>query len=76
VVGNDEWNTLAFAFDLSPRELDVLRNVACGGTEKETAALLGLSRHTVRHYARRLYAKLRVASRDELSMHIETSKDK
>jgi hypothetical protein len=34
-VDDDEWNRLAFAFDLSPRELDVLRNVAWGGTEKE-----------------------------------------
>lgn len=48
---------------LSLREIEVLRLVARGHTLEEVARSLGLSRHTVRTFVRRLYAKLQVNTR-------------
>lgn len=49
--------------DLSSREVEVLRLVARGHTLDEVARTLSLSRHTVRTFVRRLYAKLQVSTR-------------
>jgi LuxR family maltose regulon positive regulatory protein len=49
--------------NLSPRELDVLRMIAEGLTDREMAAQLGLSDHTVHRHASNLLAKLGVSSR-------------
>jgi ATP/maltotriose-dependent transcriptional regulator MalT len=48
---------------LTPRELEVLRLVACGQTNKEIAAELVLSRRTVDRHVSNIFAKLRVSSR-------------
>ena len=48
---------------LSEREAEVLRRVARGHTLDEVAQALGLTRHTVRSYVRRIYSKLQVKSR-------------
>ena len=48
---------------LSQREIEVLRLVARGHTLEEVARTLSLSRHTVRTFVRRLYAKLQVTTR-------------
>lgn len=48
---------------LSAREVEVLRLVARGHTLDEVARALALSRHTVRTFVRRLYAKLQVNTR-------------
>ena len=48
---------------LSARESEVLRLVARGHTLEEVARALSLSRHTVRTFVRRLYAKLQVSTR-------------
>ena len=48
---------------LSAREIEVLRLVARGHTLEEVARTLSLSRHTVRTFVRRLYAKLQVSTR-------------
>lgn len=45
---------------LSSRETDVLRMVARGHTLDEVARALGVTRHTVRTFVRRIYAKLQV----------------
>lgn len=50
---------------LSARETEVLRLVARGHTLDEVAQALGVSRHTVRSFVRRLYAKLQVKTRVE-----------
>lgn len=51
---------------LSPRELDVLRQVARGLTNREIADLLFLSVKTVESYRARLMGKLRLKSRADL----------
>src|ERR1700687_3982131 len=51
---------------LSKREMDVVRSLAEGLTNREIAQRLGLSQHTIKNYLFRVYDKLGVASRLEL----------
>lgn len=48
---------------LSRRELDVLRHLAAGLSNPEVAAMLNLSRHTVKQHTCTLYRKLEVRNR-------------
>ncbi len=49
--------------DLTEREVDVLRELAHGKTNKEIATALGISARTVQHHTINLYAKLDVSTR-------------
>ena len=51
---------------LSEREMDVVRSLAEGLTNREIAERLGLSQHTIKNYLFRVYDKLGVSSRLEL----------
>jgi two-component system, NarL family, nitrate/nitrite response regulator NarL len=51
---------------LSKRELEVVRCLADGLTNREIAARLGLSQHTVKNYLFRVFDKLGVSNRLEL----------
>jgi DNA-binding CsgD family transcriptional regulator len=53
------------AFDLSPRERDVLRWAAEGKTARETARLLRVSESAVNLYARNAMAKLRAGTKTQ-----------
>jgi DNA-binding NarL/FixJ family response regulator len=48
---------------LSPRELEVLRHVASGESNREIAAALVISEHTVARHLQNIYGKLAVSSR-------------
>ena len=48
---------------LSPRELEVLRLVATGKSNREIAAALVISEHTAARHVQNIFAKLRVSSR-------------
>jgi DNA-binding NarL/FixJ family response regulator len=50
---------------LTPREVEVLRDVADGLTNKEIAGHLGISQHTVKFHLESLMRKLTVSSRAE-----------
>lgn len=50
---------------LSAREKEVLEYITKGFTSDEIAVLIGVSRHTVLTYVRRIYAKLEVNSKSE-----------
>ena len=50
---------------LTPREGDVLRLLAQGLTNRQIAAALGISEHTVKFHVSAIYAKLRVSNRAE-----------
>jgi DNA-binding CsgD family transcriptional regulator len=54
------------AYQLSPREREVVRCVARGLTSAEIAAELYLSPHTVRDYVKSVFEKVGVSSRGEL----------
>ena len=51
---------------LSKREMDVVRSLAEGLTNREIAERLGLSQHTIKNYLFRVFDKLGVSSRVEL----------
>jgi DNA-binding NarL/FixJ family response regulator len=57
------------AHGLSPRELQVLRLVAAGETNKAIAAALVLSERTVDRHVSNIYAKLDVSSRAAATAH-------
>jgi len=59
---------LAVRLQLSPRELEIVRGICQNHKESSIAQSLGLSRHTVRTYLLRLYAKLGVTSRVDLML--------
>jgi DNA-binding CsgD family transcriptional regulator len=51
---------------LSPRERETLQHLLSGDSEKQVAAKLQLSRHTVHIYVKTLYKHFGVNSRGEL----------
>jgi DNA-binding NarL/FixJ family response regulator len=53
----------ADAHGLSPRELEVLRLVAGGKSNREIATELVISEHTVARHVQNIYAKLSLSSR-------------
>lgn len=52
---------------LAPREQEALRHIAAGRTYLQTARQMGLSRHTVDAYLRRIRAKLGINNTAELT---------
>lgn len=57
------------AEQLTPRELEVLRLLATGQTNREIGARLGISPGTVKSHVERLIAKLAVSSRTEAAVY-------
>ncbi|MET0973225.1 MAG: LuxR C-terminal-related transcriptional regulator, partial [Thermoleophilaceae bacterium] len=51
------------AYGLTPRELEVLRLVAAGKSNREIASALVISEHTVARHLQNIFAKVRVSSR-------------
>lgn len=51
--------------DLTPRELQILEQLALGSTNKQIAALLDISDNTVRHHVNSIMEKLEVSDRTE-----------
>lgn len=56
------------AYNLSAREVDVLRRVAKGKTNKEIAGELQLSEKTIKNHVRNIFHKMRVYDRTEAAM--------
>ena len=50
-------------YGLTPRELEVLRLVAAGKTNRQIAAALVVSEHTVARHVQNIFTKLRISSR-------------
>jgi DNA-binding NarL/FixJ family response regulator len=58
------------AFDrLSQREIDVLREVGSGGNNREIAARLGISEHTVKIHVRNMEKKLALENRAQIASY-------
>ena len=53
---------------LTPRELEVLRMIAEGLGNKQIAARLAISEHTVKFHVGSVFAKMRVSTRAEAVM--------
>ncbi|MBI3804959.1 MAG: response regulator transcription factor [Nitrospirae bacterium] len=56
------------AYNLSAREIDVLRRVAKGKTNKEIAGDLTLSEKTIKNHVRNIFHKMRVFDRTEAAI--------
>jgi len=52
-------------FSLSARELEVLKSVAAGLSDKQVAGLLGISPKTVRNHLSQIFSKLQAGNRVE-----------
>lgn len=66
--GNDVATTIAersIKKELTPREMDVLRQLAAGATNREISQVLGLQEGTVRIYVSNILVKLGVKRRTE-----------
>jgi two-component system NarL family response regulator len=57
------------AQDLSDREIEVLKLVAEGKTNKEIANVLSLSEKTIKNHVRNIFHKLQVYDRTQAAMH-------
>ena len=55
-------------YTLSPRESSVLKLLVRGCSQKQIAATLGISHHTVADYLKSIYAKLGVNSRTQAQL--------
>lgn len=60
---------------LSPQERRLLAEVAKGKTDKEAAAILGLTAKTTRNYLDRIFTKLQIRNRTEAAMLYARSMD-
>ncbi|MFE5038587.1 response regulator transcription factor [Streptomyces sp. NPDC056683] len=60
-------HTETAAAALAPRERETLRHIAAGCTYLQAARRMGLSRHTVDAYLRRIRAKLDINTTAELT---------
>jgi DNA-binding NarL/FixJ family response regulator len=59
---DDEWEG---GEELTPREVEVLQQLALGLTNKQIAVVLGISEHTVKFHISSIYSKLGVMNRAE-----------
>lgn len=64
-------DVLARRFGLSPRETEVLRQLALGRSAERIGGLLGISPNTVRSHVGSIHGKLGIQSRDQLADLIE-----
>jgi DNA-binding NarL/FixJ family response regulator len=55
-------------FRLTPRELEIVRHIVEGGTNRDIATALGISEDTVKHHLRNVFDKLGVSNRLELGL--------
>jgi DNA-binding CsgD family transcriptional regulator len=58
--------------ELTPQELNVLREIAAGATYRQAAQNLFLSPKTIEYHLHKIYRKLDVQSRQELVARLET----
>jgi DNA-binding CsgD family transcriptional regulator len=54
---------LSSVFNLTTREVEILKRVAQGNTDREIANLLGLSEKTIHHHVEHILVKLRAKNR-------------
>jgi DNA-binding NarL/FixJ family response regulator len=66
-IGESAWQEIGFTLDLSPRELQVARCIWHGQHNKEIAIALRLSARSIHTYVERIYLKLRLHGRAELT---------
>lgn len=63
LFADDQWEKLAHCLSLPPRQQQIARLVCCGCSNRQIAARLAISRHTVRTHQRCLFERLDVHDR-------------
>lgn len=69
-LSRDDWDCLARAIALSPRQKQIARCVLLGQADKQIALSVGIALPTVRTHLRRLFEKLGVEDRVELILYV------
>ena len=70
LLGETAWARVARSLGLSPRELQIVRNVFDDATEQAIAANLGCSPHTIHTHFERLHRKLGVQTRAQIILRV------
>ena len=71
-LSDEEWAQVGRRLGLSPQQRRIVEQVLLSKTDKEIAALLGLSPYTVREYLKRIFARLGVIDRVGVAIRVFT----
>ncbi|MGB5401341.1 MAG: helix-turn-helix transcriptional regulator [Thermoanaerobaculia bacterium] len=63
LLSESTWSLLSYRLRLSPREVEIVRGLLNEKSESGIGQEMGISPHTVHSHIKRLYRKLKVASR-------------
>lgn len=70
VFTKSEWEELTTQLNFSPQQIQVVHCLLEGMGDKQIAATMGISEHTVRTYLGRIFTKQEVQNRNELLVGI------
>lgn len=70
LLNAEEWQRIINVFKLSPQQARIVEMILQGKKHKQIALELSLSESTVQTYLGRLFARLGVADRTEMILHI------
>jgi DNA-binding NarL/FixJ family response regulator len=65
-----DWDACVTALNLSPRQAGIVRLLLRGYGDKQIAAEMGLSKHTVRTYLKRIFDRFDVSDRTALVLRV------
>jgi DNA-binding NarL/FixJ family response regulator len=65
-----DWDACVVALKLSPRQAGIVQLILRGKKDKEIAIEMGLSKHTVRTYLKRIFDRFDVSDRTTLVLHV------
>ena len=65
-----EWKGLVRALDMSGRQAEIIELILQGKKDKQIAMEMGLSKHTVRTYLNRIFARMEVTDRLGLVLRV------
>ena len=70
LVSNQEWIQLTQSLELSPRQVDIVKQLLRGESDKQISRELKISVSTVRTHLGRLFQKFGINDRVELVLYI------
>jgi DNA-binding NarL/FixJ family response regulator len=70
VFAPSDWDACVHALKLSPRQTAIIKLILRSKKDKEIATEMGLSKHTVRTYLKRIFDRFDVSDRTALVLHV------